>query len=229
MKVFLLSILGLVVAIAAIVGILVLLNQNRITVLDDQVCAPPCWQGIRPGQTTGIEVISTLESISYVGEIEQFWEDDPRRNAVDSIAWKFIRPSNDFTGYIYLVDNKVAVMSFMTVRSGTLAQALERLGEPELMYTRYTKNATGKWLDVYMLYPRSGYLVKVDLDLPAGPDPNPIQVELGEKSPVTRLVYFDPAQYDYLLRSRLVFPEDKRAVEGNLQPWPGLGMLTFQH
>ncbi len=172
-----------------------------------------------------MEVISTLEGISFVGEIGQFGNADYRQ---DTIAWTFAQPSNDFAGYAYLVENKVAIMSFVTARSVTLGQVLERLGEPELMYTRYAKNSAGKWLDVYMLYPQAGYLVKVDLDLPAGPDANPIQVELSKKSPVTRLVYFDPAQYDYLLRSRLIFPVEKKVVVENLQPWPGLGMLTYQ-
>jgi hypothetical protein len=193
-------------------------------VIADTSCDPPCWQRIQPGQTRPWKAVDILLGIQGVnpGSIQQ-WGD---HSSTSEIAWAFTHPLPDSAGYIYSLDGRVAAISLKTLGSLTLAEAFERLGEPDSMWIRYRDTGWRHWAEVILVYPIEGFFVRVDADLPL--ENESASVELGGNSLVGRVIYFDPARYEDLLSSRMLFKEDKQTILDKLQPWPGLGVISYE-
>jgi len=223
MKRFLVTVVCLLLFIGIAFGAMLLLgNIGKSTVITDTTCDPPCWHGIQPGQTTPWEAVSILEEMG-VGGMQQWGESDEK----SEIAWMFHYPVGDSAGYIYSLDGRVAAISIHTSGSLTLAEALEKLGEPDSMWMHYEKIEWRHWLEIILVYPTRGFFVEIDIELPSTEES--ALVEIKGNSPVDKVIYFDPAWYEYFLSSRTFFREDEQTILERLQPWPGLGEISYEH
>src|SRR5687767_4448210 len=59
------------------------------SLLTQQPCSPPCWNGIIPGRTTNSEAVSILESLDFIDK-ESISQQEGSRGGV--ISWKTIFP-----------------------------------------------------------------------------------------------------------------------------------------
>jgi hypothetical protein len=224
MKQFLIVIVFLILFIGVAFGVLSFLsNVGESTVITDTLCDPPCWHKIQPGQTTPWEAVSILQGMQTVGEIAQWGEADEE----SKIAWIFHRPARDGGGYIYFLDDRVVAISMNPAGSLTLADALEKLGEPDYRWIRYRKTAARRWVEIILVYPTRGFFVQVDIELPFAGESTSVDIE--GNSLVGKVVYFDPDQYEYLLNSRTIFRESEQTILERLEPWPGLGSISYEH
>jgi hypothetical protein len=225
---------GLLLFIGIMVGIITVLSNIRrfppSTVITSTECDPPCWYGIRPGETTPQEVIGILINLDLVSAMGG-WPNEPmfKRETpeLSQITWTFIRTEavGDIEGCAYLQDDRVIAISLRTLGSLTISEAFDRLGEPELVLTRFHKSDYREWVRVILIYPTDGYQVEVDINLSVATQDN--QVEVTADTPVYRVQYFDPSQYEHLIGWRILIDGLGIAALDNARPWQGLGKITF--
>ena len=223
MKRFIIVVVILIVFVVLVVAALGLLRgRARSTLLIDTLCEPPCWQAIEPGETYEWNAIGILERMPGVGSIMQWG--DPEAGGV--VGWQFSYPIGDSAGYIYSLNKRVVAISIMTIGSLDVEEALAKYGEPDSMWVRYRETESSRWLEVVLHYPAQGVFVRVEVE-PLVDDENKTAY-LEERSPIGRVIYYDQAQYDYLIDSRLLFRESRETILERLQPWAGLGMVSFE-
>lgn len=225
MKRFLLVSAFLILFILVAAGTLTLIKHYSTfsTIITDTSCNPPCWHTIQPGQTTMWNAVSILENMQNVYSIMP-WED----RYGDKISWNFRYPVKESSGYIYCTDNKVVAISLLTYGSLTVAEALERFGEPDFSWTRYKETIDRRWLEIILVYPTKGIFVRVEIKLPNSTQ-SVSAIHMDGNNPVGRVIYIDPIQYEYLLSSRILFREDEQTILERLQPWQGLGEVSYEH
>jgi hypothetical protein len=225
MKRFLIAII-LIVLIIFVVGTVLALYRvynSHSVIIEDTSCNPPCWQRIHPGKTTTWEAVSILEKTQTVGAITQW---DERYGS--KIAWDFRYPARESSGYIYITDNTILAISLLTYGSLSVAEALDQFGEPDYFWVRHKETSERHWLEVVLVYPSQGIFVRFDIELSDVTDQS-FSVQMQEDNPVSRVIYFDPTQYEYLLGSRILFTEDEHMIQARQQPWYGLEVITYDY
>jgi len=140
------------------------------------------------------------------------------------IGWMFHFPVKDSAGYIYFIDGKVGVISIQTTGALTLVEAFEKLGEPDVYWTRFENIDGQDWQEVFFIYPQAGYAIKVSYNVLLTEKSTALEI-LGEQ-PVDRVVYFDPGQYDVILSSQIIFHEDRETIIERQKPWQGFGNIS---
>ena len=213
----------LIVFVVLVVAALGLLRgRAKSTLLTDTLCEPPCWQGIKPGETTEWQAISLLEGMPGVSGIMQWG--DPERSGV--VGWTFRYPTGDSAGYIYSVDKRAVAISIMTMGCMDVGKALAKYGEPDSMWVRYRDIEDRRWLEVVLNYPAQGVFVRAEIEPLVDEEDRTAYLEEG--SPVGRVIYYDQARYDYLIDSRMLFREDRETILERSGPWSGMGMVTYE-
>jgi hypothetical protein len=95
--------LALLVGFAALIGLVHLQPQDFSSLLalvtPPEGCAPPCWQGIRPGETTADEAVAILEVHPWVTDISiSGYLSDGRQQGSISWRWNGAQPFPVETG-----------------------------------------------------------------------------------------------------------------------------------
>jgi hypothetical protein len=234
MKRFISVATGVLLFIGIIVGIIIVLSNIRrwppSTVITSTECDPPCWYGIRPGETTPQEAIGILVNLELVSSMNG-WPHEPKFKRetpeLSRITWTFSRTGTvgDIEGCAYLQDDRILAISLSTLGSLNISDAFERLGEPELMLARVHKLDTRKWVRVILIYPTDGYQVEVDINLSVAAQDN--QVEITTDTPVYRVIYFDPSQYEYLIGMKILIDGLGKTALDKTRHWQGFGKITF--
>jgi hypothetical protein len=207
----------LCICIFGAAGFLYFLSQQGTSaLLSDEKCAPPCWNGINPGETKTWDAIEILLNTPNVTSVHEIGSERER-----AIQWLFHHPIKESGGYLYPVDSLVVAMSFQTYDSFSLTEVFDLLGEPNEFWLRYKKSEYRQWIEVVFVYPMEGYVVRADVDLPVNVDM--AIIEITPDSPVTRVIYFDSDFYQQLIDSRVFFREDRDTIEERLQLWNGYG------
>ena len=209
MKRFLFVVVCLLLFIGVAYGVLATLadlSRPPSSILTSTECAPPCWHGIRPGETTSWGMLDFLLGQDWVngGSIRE----STKGNETTRIAWKFQRPAGDTAGYAYFQDGRVTAISINTIGSLNVHELFEVLGDPKTMVALSRETSTRHWIELNLIYPDEGFLVEVDIDLQTDPQQN--QVEITEETPVHRVVFFEPSMYDDLLEERVLIDEPMR-------------------
>lgn len=120
-----------IVCIAVIfVGVGCQTPTPKPSVLDNPVCAPPCWQNIVPGVTTGREFLNVIKSYRYLDQ-ESLQYNGPWQGFNDLIRGR-LRLSPETMTYFnfFFLNDKIADLSFQADRTLTFDQAIKKLGEP---------------------------------------------------------------------------------------------------
>ncbi len=195
-------------------------DKQPSVILTSTECAPPCWYGITPGQSTAPQVYSVLERIHGV-DSELIYENTNKDDKLTRIAWFFKRPAEDQMGSVNFTGDTAAAINISTVNSLTLDSFLNKAGEPEQYWTGIGQRDGGEeFLDTVLLAPTKGYAVELVTDIKAGTN----QVEVKPGTPVFRVTYFSPDMYEELLATRILIdtPAQGRAP---LQAWEGYGSI----
>lgn len=223
MKFFLKSILGISFFVLLLLGGLYLLrnlNRQPSVVLTDISCQPPCWQTIQPGVTTGDEVYAILSELKGVTGLQ---ENLTLGGALRSLSWLFNRPVEDTGGEIYFQDDRVALISILTVNSLRLSDLTTWLGPPEQYWTAIGRGENREYVMVGLLAPSRGYQVELVINLQNQAD----FVQIKDSSRVFKVTYFDPANLSELLDKNDLIPKPAVQDVHNLPAYTGPGRLEF--
>jgi hypothetical protein len=225
---------GVLLFIGIMVGIIAVVANTRrwplSTVITSTECDPPCWYGIWPGETTPQEAIDILVNLELVSSMNG-WPHEPKFKRetpeLSRITWTFSRNGTvgDIEGCAYLQDDRVIAISLRTSGSLTISEAFDRLGEPELVITRVHKSDYREWVRVILIYPINGYQVEADFILSVAPRDN--HIEINANTPVYRVIYFDPSQYEYLIGMKILIDGLGKTALDKARYWQGFGEITF--
>lgn len=196
------------------------LSRRPSVVLTDTRCDPPCWAGIVPGQTGSEQAYSILGEMNGVDRDGILFNYD-RDDTLTSLQWFFLRPLPDSLGTLHFEQDIVSALDILTVNALTLEEAVERLGEPALLWSRIGSGENREYLDVFLFDPQRGYRLELVLDIPTGSD----EVELKPASGVFSVLYFDPQAFQHLLDTGILIGAPGHSFPGTFQAWPGYGSL----
>ena len=197
-------------------------DKQPSVILTSTECAPPCWYGITPGQSTAPQVYSALERIPGMDK-ELIFENTNKDDKLTKIAWFFKRPAEDQMGSVNFTSDTATAINISTVNSLSLESFLDKAGEPEQYWTGLGQRDGGEeFLDIVLLAPTKGYAVELVTDSEAGTN----QVEIKPGTPVFRVTYFSPEMYEELLPTRILIDSPAKG-RAPLQAWEGYGSIPI--
>ncbi len=230
MKDFLKTVAGIVLFIAAIVGISALytlwknINRKPSVILTNTLCSPPCWAGIVPNQTDSSQVYEILDKLDGVNKDSVTAEYGKNNDEIDRIYWDFDRPVEDSAGFVYFDNDQVTAISILTMNSLKLDALFKKLGQPEQYWAQFGYGEGLEYLEVILLYPAKGYLAHVVIDI----ENNANQVKIRGTTPVSRVVYFVPEMFQELLKTQILIDKPDNVPIGPFKTWPGFGTIVFE-
>ncbi|MBZ0296227.1 MAG: hypothetical protein K8L99_26950 [Anaerolineae bacterium] len=177
-------------------------------------CAPPCWFGMRAGETTAEEAFRILSK-----NADRFWNDlievnsngDHYLDAVLNLQPLLKEELIDFFWLRTSFDGRTNLGSFLRLRDGvmsamqikpnvtvTLADALQRLGQPDVI------RVGGRlYDDIVLLYYRKPHLI---LELLADDQTCEIR-DMMDAFRVEYIYYLTPVTYQEEARDRLTYTD----------------------
>jgi hypothetical protein len=224
MRKFLLTILALLLIVAIALVALYLLRDiifQPSIILTSKQCAPPCWDGIQPGESTFAQVLNALRQTKGVNEQSLNTTPVLSTKEIRQIIWLFQAPVPDISGTVYFENETVTAISILTVNSLRVGEAFARLGEPSLVWPEVDPSSYGQTAELSLISPEKGFLVEVHLDIKKETN----TVDIKENSRVYRVVYFDPAKYQDLLNTRILIRRPPLTRQNSPQPWTGFGAV----
>lgn len=223
MKKLFIEVLGIVVIIALIVLGLNLLNDvsSKTSVVLTNPCDAPCWYGITPGQGDPWEIYTSLNELEGL-KINAVYPESDRNDQLVSYYWFFERPIKDSGGSVNFINDKVAAINILCVGSLNLTDIFHRLGEPDSYWMALKYGENREYLDVVFLAPNKGYVAEAVIDVEYGKS----SVKISETTPVFRVTYFDPAAFEELLETKILFGIPIDAGKAVFTPWTGYGVIS---
>lgn len=178
-------------------------------------CDLPCWQGISPGETTLDEALNTLEQLTF---LKSYTFVDEESESFDSRII-LVDKQDAWIGFLYVLDGKIALMSF----SGEISTSMEEI----------TELCSGPKKVLFYQHHRGGAIIEV-FDFEKGisfgtsdyySSFNHKENYLGPKTPVNTLILFDPTLADYFVEEGVFFDGDFEtgSFMEALQDWNGYG------
>ena len=188
----------------------------------DAICSPPCWEGITPGETTKTELLNILAESAMIesGSVE----DMGAENIFDDSVVFGLR--SDSTVWVYLIDDKVMLMTFDVNLGITFDEAIQKFGTPE----NFTHERVICKNSVFPLGESRCIMVRtinqekgIYFD---GLIPLSDHIELTSDVQVDYVGFFDPNAFDKLLEaSEFLFGMYQQEFLDALIPWTGYGVL----
>ncbi len=215
---------GIVLAIAAVLGVLTLIRyvDRQPSVVLSNVCTPPCWYRITPGAMNFNQVFEVINSMEFVNADTLSVEEDEETRPSE-IFWAFQRPAEDSTGAVFFEDDTAIAINILTINSLTLGDLFERFGEPETYWAEFGTGENREYAEVALFYPAKGFVADVVIDIDYGAS----YAEIKASTPVFRVTYFDPSKLDALLETRILIDRPINARKGTFQTWLGFGVISF--
>jgi hypothetical protein len=193
--------------------------------LTGEPCAPPCWQGLIPGQSTEQELAALLDASEQVdpGSLRResggcgqltYWRN---RETFASLS-----PRSGWTSNYACTSRKVlkVVMEYL-VYEVKLEQLLDNYGPPEALRAQPAGIPERPYVEVNLYYPARGLMCQLEL---ADQD-EPLQPETR----VVRAWYFAPTSLESLADpgSGVPYPPAEYAPDV-LQEWQGYGRVQVK-
>lgn len=223
MKKLIITLVGILLGIAVLVGGLVLLRRSysHPSVILTSNCDAPCWNGITPGQTDAWDIYESLYEIEGISAVGVEYN---RNDQLESYNWYFERPVEDSGGSIWFDGDRVAAVEILTINALNLEELFEKLGEPESYWKELRTGDQREYLDVFLLYPSKGYLAEVLLDTKYGST----TVQIKPTTGVFKVTYYDPQRFSELIGTKILFNVPMNADTLALENWTGYGQITFE-
>jgi hypothetical protein len=195
------------------------------SILTDDPCAAPCWQGIVPGETTAAEAWDILTTLEFIDHDYYPYRGKTGERSVGWITWR--TPACDDPAKVsdvYVYDGVVTQISVALDFELTLQEVLGKYGTPDklLSFQRGVERITNY---IHFYYPQQG-LIFVSWADPVPPS-EPFMLEA--KTPITVVYYFAPTSMARLFDE---LPQYKRRLpfgQEHLLDWQGLGPIEVLH
>lgn len=214
--------------VAAIVCVTILSScrrghqETRVdrSILTDDPCAAPCWQGILPGVTTAAEVSDILQRLDFIDQ-DRLWASER-----EYFAWHSTASDADPAVSSYVL-SRAGVVSGIEIGLDfelSLGEVMEKYGPPEKFVAYQSPRVEKIQSDVHFFYPQRGLIFTSWID---GYVPPGEPLMLVPSTLVTFVRYFAPAPIENLMRE---YPELNTAVlhgEDYWQDWPGYGPVKL--
>ena len=118
------------------------------SVITHEPCAPPCWQGLMPRQSTDEEVLVTLKDLPFVDQSSIVYSEGYaiswHSSLSNSSADRFGIVSLDEDGFVILVSTPLEYEL-------TLQELISSLGPPDLFAISRTRRSNCHWASMYWL------------------------------------------------------------------------------
>jgi len=206
-----------------------LLGEKPVSILQASACRLPCWNNIRPGETTEKDVLNFLESSEVIDQ-DSIQIDDQPRNIFDNHIFFSLRqqwsldPHPKVRADLYIIDNIVSDLIVCGDLGIAINDIVDAIGEPE--YILSGDNLTGS-RTVILLNPQDGVSYSYD----TANLPESRMYELASDIKVICLNLFDLAIYINLMEIGF-FSSGHYNVEETLRvmyPWDGYGNLDEKY
>ncbi|HEY9152200.1 MAG TPA: hypothetical protein VIN60_04885 [Anaerolineales bacterium] len=190
------------------------------SVLDNPVCAPPCWEKITPGLTTRLDALNLIKIYKYLQKDSLRDYAAPWQGFNDLVVASFQLDTQTVTYLdIYFLNDKVAIISFQASWSLTLDQAINRLGKP----TNIIVNQVQGQEYVELFSPTQGIAFGYIDSAPWWGN-----AKIGSDNTINQLDYFSPEGYQAMLDDRLLAygSVETGDLSKKIEPWNGYGDLS---
>lgn len=199
-------------------------------IVNDDMCAFPCWNNIVPGKTPYLQAKEILLNTSSVNK-ESIEESTLPRNGFDCLFWTM---NDDIAGRIYAMNGIVQLISFYSEPGDTIfnknkalniknSEAILKYGNPESIFIVRQYNGFAIWgiyieQGVYFSYAAHRNLFNSVDTFP-------------ESGFISEIAYFEPDIFPTLLEAGW-FSTDKRTVkdfQAYSYSWNGYGTLDEKY
>jgi hypothetical protein len=206
------------ILISVLIGLLLIgceVQTKHPNIFENLVCEPPCWENITPGITTKAEALAIL---SKIDAIDQPIIDSNLSYMMfdDAIDFTFYNDLNRF-GFIYILHDRVSMISLPSKLDVTLQRAIELFGAPQSVLM---EEHAGEYAAVHFLNPEKGIYFSYMFSLDK-------LTEIEPEQQIDDVSFFDPTQYQLFLSSKF-FSYSKYSADETLAriyPWSGYGSV----
>lgn len=197
-----------VVSAAAITVVSSCQPNRDMSLLTDEPCAAPCWQGIVPGVSSVEDARRVLETCVYVSE--GGYSEEQQGKQTKLLLWHSADCPECTINTMSFEDNVVVTISLAITHDLTVDDVLQKFGIPEGVTTGLGGLSERKYLAVSLFYPSKGltFVASVPLDQPS----------LEPSTQVKHASYSVPKSFDDLS----AFPPE---FLQRIEPWQGYGEL----
>jgi hypothetical protein len=187
------------------------------SILTDEPCAAPCWQGIVPSQTTEEEAIRILENNPFVSGHDVGCVRSEFRETVCS--WR-ARHWRGGSNHLYIREGVVQLMYITPKINLTLGQVVGKYGSPEKVHT----DIGGRERLVYcfhLYYPSKGLVFISQTPIESGEKEvsGEKEASVTEDWTVSSIDYFAPTSLEGYLEAL--------TPDLSVEDWHGFGVYDF--
>jgi len=178
---------------------------------------------IIPGKTTKQEVLTLLKGNSLIDTNSIITFGEPWNSFNDVGVFSI---SSNIEGNIYFVNDIVVFLGFFGDLNISFSRAIEELGEPEYI-VNIPMNIPNKTNEIFALIPKNGINFAYnthDMGIKS-------KSEIIPENKITRVGFFDPSYFDYLLEAG-TFSEgflDSVQTKEYMVPWTGYGDIEEKY
>jgi hypothetical protein len=192
-------------------------SSSEISILDNPVCSPPCWQNIVPGETNRNDLLAALAGIDNFDQSSLVQRDYPNKKGYNQIIYGklYLEPNAVTFVSAYLSDETVVeLVDFLGNWNFTLEKAIEGLGEPEGILIYHSEHTL-----ISFLIPSKGIAFSFDTTR--------VILSITPDLKITSINYFSPEFY-YALLDMGWFSEGMWGYQvsmDRIKPWRGYGSI----
>lgn len=190
------------------------------SILTDEPCAAPCWQGIIPSHTTEEEAIRILQNNPFVSRHGVHCHHTDPRSTICRWTAKHWRGG---VNRLYTWDGVVYLMYLTPEINFTLGQVVGKYGPPEKVYTDI--GGIEELVYCFHLYYPSRGLAFISL---TPIDPGKRKASVSEDWTVNSIDYFAPTSlkgyFEVLIPD---LPDSRARALREVEDWQGFGIYDF--
>lgn len=187
------------------------------SILTDDPCAAPCWQGIVPGVTTSAEAADILMTLEFIRP-DSLW------SFGDGLRWR-TSASREDPAIVSEIQSHDGLVSFTSIGVDfelTLQEIVEKYGPPEKLLAYESGRQEKIQIEIYFYYPQQGL---VFVSWASDHVPTSEFFMLDAATPITLVYYFAPKTIDEWFDEHFETARRLRFGEEYLQDWQGLGPI----
>jgi hypothetical protein len=208
----------------------VLLDEEYATLVDkslttNEPCAPPCWQGLIPGESTGEDVMATLKDLPFVDYSSVLrYSMDELYPGEEFITWQSaISQYDTYVGRVSLIENG-RLISIRTTLEYDLAlrDLITHLGAPDVFTIIPGRDLNCSLVELIWLKSGIAAIPRASPAAPTGQMVNPDTL-------VESVLYFAGAANveDYLTTTRRLGEEETQAQLRYYYEWDGFESVNL--
>jgi hypothetical protein len=187
-------------------------------------CVAPCWRQITPGQTnrdSAVNIVDQFGDIDKVGvtKLQDGWN-------IFSYILSFGLISGEKVE-IYVIDDIVARISFSKSDGiASFSECIDAFGDPEYIARSSILGAGPFFLPASSAYHSWMFALSPKKGIVFGYDSYSTNPDLGQKTEISDIQFFDVQKYDQLLENGFLVYSENGFSKNKLQTWKGYGNIN---